>query len=135
MEEDTGAKDVADAAEDAEADKMTVRHLPPTNRDKDAEAAGCYSRDRQDSSRSHPAPGVTIHQQCPHSILSNGSQITMCVICAGLTSKTATHPPRAHESGKSRPIKKHTRKNAQGYIAAGWDACTKGKHKNLFPGC
>ena len=27
-----------------------------------------------------------------------------------------------------------TRKNAQGYIAAGWDACTKGKHKNLFPG-
>ena len=25
-------------------------------------------------------------------------------------------------------------KNAQGYIAAGWDACTKGKHKNLFPG-
>jgi hypothetical protein len=27
-----------------------------------------------------------------------------------------------------------TCKNAQGYIAAGWDACTKGKHKNLFPG-
>ena len=26
-----------------------------------------------------------------------------------------------------------TRRNAQGYIAAGWDACTKGKHKNLFP--
>jgi hypothetical protein len=25
----------------------------------------------------------------------------------------------------------HTRKNAQGYIAAGWDTCTKGKHKNL----
>ena len=27
-----------------------------------------------------------------------------------------------------------TRENAQGYIAAGWDACTKGKHKNLFRG-
>ncbi len=28
----------------------------------------------------------------------------------------------------------YTRENAQGYIAAGLDACTKGKHKNLFPG-
>ncbi len=34
----TGAKDVVD--EDAGVDDMTVRHLPPTNRAKDAESAG-----------------------------------------------------------------------------------------------
>ncbi len=28
----------------------------------------------------------------------------------------------------------YTRENAQGYITAGWDTCTKGKHKNLLPG-
>ena len=66
--EGTGAKDVADAAHDAEADEMTVCYLPPTNRDKDVERAGSYSRDRQDSSHRHH-PGVTINQQCPRSIL------------------------------------------------------------------
>ena len=68
MAEGTGATDVADAAQGAEADEMTVRHLPPTNRDKDAERAGSYSKDCQDTSRRHP-PGVTINQQRPHSIL------------------------------------------------------------------
>ena len=39
-EEGTDAKDVADAAQYARADEMTVPHLPHTNRDEDAEAAG-----------------------------------------------------------------------------------------------
>ena len=39
-EEGTGVKDVADAAQDAGADEMTIRHLSPTNSDKDAEVAG-----------------------------------------------------------------------------------------------
>ena len=66
--EETGAMDVADAAQDAESDKMTVRHLPPTNRDEDAEQAGSYSKDHQDSSHRH-RPGVTKNRQCPSSIL------------------------------------------------------------------
>ncbi len=60
-------KDVADAAHDAEVDEMAIHHLPPTNGDKDAERAGSYSRERQDSSHRHPS-GVTINLQCPRSI-------------------------------------------------------------------
>ena len=67
MAEGTGATDVADAAQGAEADEMTVRHLPPTNRDKDAERAGSYCKDRQDLSCRHRL-GVTINQQRPRSI-------------------------------------------------------------------
>jgi hypothetical protein len=59
--------DVADVAQGAEADKMTVRHLQPTNRDKDAERAGSYRKGRQDLTRRH-CPGVTINQQRPRSI-------------------------------------------------------------------
>ena len=64
----TGTEDLADAVQDTEADEMTVRHLPPTNRDEDVDRAGSYSKDRQDSSCRHP-PGVTINQQRPRSIL------------------------------------------------------------------
>ena len=67
--EGTGVKDVANAAQDVGADEKTVRHLSPTNRDEDTELAGYYSKDHQDSSRRHPAPGETIHQQRPRSIL------------------------------------------------------------------
>ena len=55
----------------AEADEMTVRHLPPTNRNrssknKDTEQVGSCPKDRQDSYRRH-RPGVTINQQRPRS--------------------------------------------------------------------
>jgi hypothetical protein len=66
--EETGATDVADAAQDAEEDKINVRHLLPTNRDEDTERAGSYRKDRQDLSRRH-CLGVTINQQHPCSIL------------------------------------------------------------------
>ena len=69
----TGAKDVADAAQGREADKMTLRHLPSTNRnrsskDEETERAVSSPKDRKDSSHRHH-PGVTINQQCPRSIL------------------------------------------------------------------
>jgi hypothetical protein len=58
----------------------------------------------------------------------------VCYLCGfdvkdGHTSVTCpTHWQKAnHQEG-------YTRENAQGYIDAGWDACIKGKHKNLFPG-
>ena len=68
------ATDVADGTQGAEADKMTVRHLPPTNRgsrnrsnkDVDKEWAGSSPKDRQVSSRRH-CPGVTTHWQRPRS--------------------------------------------------------------------
>ena len=58
----------------------------------------------------------------------------VCYLCGldvedGHTSVTC---PR--EWQKTNHQEAFTCKNAQGYIAAGWDACTKGKHKNLFPG-
>ena len=67
------AADAADAAQGAEADKMTVCHLPPTNRessskDDDAERADSYRKDRQDSSHRHRL-GVTINQARPRSTL------------------------------------------------------------------
>ena len=71
MAEGTGATDVADAAQGVEADKMTVRHLPHTNRessskDKDVERADSYCKDHQDLSHRHRL-GVTINQQRPRS--------------------------------------------------------------------
>ena len=91
--EGTGATDVADMAQGVAVGEMNVRHLPTTNRgsrnrgskDVDAERADSSPNDRQDSSRRHRL-GVTTHQQCPRSTSSSGSQITMCVICAGTSS-------------------------------------------------
>ena len=139
--EGTGATDMADAAPGAEADKMTVHHLPPTNRgsrnrsskDGDAEWAGTSPKDRQDSSRRHRL-GVTTHQQCPRStFVRRFANNNVCYLCGfniedGHTSVTC---PRGWQ--KTNYQEAFTRENTQGYIAGGWDACTKGKHKNLFP--
>ena len=58
----------------------------------------------------------------------------MCYSCGFDVEDGHTSVTCPQEWQKTNHQEAYTRENAQGYIAAGWDACTKRKHKNLFPG-
>ena len=58
----------------------------------------------------------------------------VCYLCGFDVEDGHTSVTCPQEWQKTNHQEAYTRENAQGYIAAGWDACTKRKHKNLFPG-
>ena len=58
----------------------------------------------------------------------------VCYLCGSDVKGDHTSVTCPGERQKMSHQEAFTRENAQGYIAVGWDACTKGKHKNLFPG-
>jgi hypothetical protein len=78
--------------------------------------------------------GVKINQQRPCSIVKRFANNNVCYSCGFDLKDGHTSVTGPREWQKTNHQEAFTRKNAQVYIAAGWDECTKRKHKNLFLG-
>ena len=134
--------DVTDTAQGEETDKMNVYHLPTTTRgsrnrgseEVDVEPAFFFPQGLpgfipQALPRGNNPPAMPLLN-----FFKRFANNKVCYLCEFDVEDCHTSVTCLQEWQKTNNQESFTRKNAQGYINTGWDACTKGKHKNLFPG-